>query len=57
MFINFLQADKTKRSPNFTEEERMVLLRFVQQYKKKLLGKAGRPGHGDDKVHIMQNPC
>ncbi|KAJ8048989.1 hypothetical protein HOLleu_01522 [Holothuria leucospilota] len=52
--FNFSQAaresTKVRREPNFSEEERLCLLNFVQQHKTKLLGKAGRPGHGDDKV-------
>ncbi|KAJ8050195.1 t-SNARE domain-containing protein 1 [Holothuria leucospilota] len=44
------ESTKIRREPNFSEEERLCLLNFVQQHKIKLLGKAGRPGHGDDKV-------
>ncbi|KAJ8034386.1 hypothetical protein HOLleu_21198 [Holothuria leucospilota] len=38
-----------KRSYNFSEDEKVALLQFVQHHKSQLLGKAGRPGHDDDK--------
>ena len=48
MYLFCLQPQA--RARNFTEEEKMVILRYMQSHKKELLGKAGRPGHGDDKV-------
>lgn len=42
-----------KRSHNFSEDEKVALLQFVQHHKTQLLGKAGRPGHGDDKVGTL----
>lgn len=39
-----------KRSYNFAEDEKVALLQFVEHHRSQLLGKAGRPGHNDDKV-------
>ena len=53
MHLFCLQPQVDKRARNFTEEEKMVILRYMQSHKKELLGKAGRPGHGDDKVFLF----